>query len=88
MDVYHLHDDLRVHHLARRLHDDDIDTGPPTMDALVAQYRRPAFAQNEPLDDEAQDLMRPASSLAGKFAMPPIAQVCRARARVVAPPAR
>lgn len=47
------------------------------MDTLVARYSRPAYEQNESFEDEAQDLMNPTSSLAGNFAMPPIAQVSR-----------
>lgn len=46
------------------------------MDSLVSKYSRPAYQQNEPLDqDEAQDLMDPMANLSLKFAMPPVAQV-------------
>lgn len=48
------------------------------MDTLVAKYSRPAYAQNEPLEDEelSHELMDPAAHLSLNFAMPPIAQVC------------
>lgn len=47
------------------------------MDTLVARYSRPAYEQNEPFEDDAQDLMNPnpMANLSVKFAMPPIAQV-------------
>lgn len=47
------------------------------MDSLVAKYSRPAFAQNEPLEDDelSNELMNPADHLSLNFAMPPIAQV-------------
>ncbi|PTB81613.1 hypothetical protein M440DRAFT_1418268, partial [Trichoderma longibrachiatum ATCC 18648] len=46
------------------------------MDTLVAKYSRPAYAQNEPLEDEelSHELMDPAAHLSLNFAMPPIAQ--------------
>lgn len=52
------------------------------MDTLVARYSRPAYQQHEAVEDEAYDVMSPAATLGGKFAMPPIAQVCRASVRV------
>jgi hypothetical protein len=47
------------------------------MDSLVAKYSRPAYAQNEPLDDDefSNELMNPSAHLSLNFAMPPIAQV-------------
>lgn len=48
-----------------------------TMDTLVARYSRPAFEQNEPFENEAQEMMDATSSLTTKFAMPPISQVRR-----------
>lgn len=47
------------------------------MDSLVAKYSRPAYAQNEPLEDDeyGQELMNPTAHLSGNFAMPPVAQV-------------
>lgn len=49
------------------------------MDSLVAKYSRPAFAQNEPLEDDelSHELMNPTAHLSLNFAMPPIAQVRR-----------
>jgi hypothetical protein len=45
------------------------------MDALVAQYSRPALEENDPFEDEAKELMNPADHLSMKFAMPPVTQV-------------
>lgn len=47
------------------------------MDSLVAKYSRPAYAQNESLEDDeyGQELMNPAAHLSLNFAMPPVAQV-------------
>jgi hypothetical protein len=46
------------------------------MDTLVARYSRPMFERDEPLEDEAQEMMGGApSQLTTRFAMPPIAQV-------------
>jgi 20S proteasome subunit beta 5 len=47
------------------------------MDTLVARYSRPAFEQNEPFQDEAEDFTNPVPSISLKFAMPPISQVRR-----------
>lgn len=45
------------------------------MDALVAKYSRPAVEEQDPLVEEANELMNPTDHLSMKFAMPPIAQV-------------
>jgi 20S proteasome subunit beta 5 len=45
------------------------------MDALVAQYSRPAFEDEGYSQDEQQQLSEVTSSLSLKFALPPIAQV-------------
>ena len=45
------------------------------MDALVAQYSRPAAEKKDPFEDEASELMNPTNHLSMKFAMPPVAQV-------------
>ena len=46
------------------------------MDSLVSRYSRPAFEQNEHIEDDGtQELMDPMANLSLKFAMPPIAQV-------------
>lgn len=45
------------------------------MDTLVSRYSRPAYAQNEPLEDETDELMNATAQLSVNFAMPPIAQV-------------
>jgi hypothetical protein len=51
------------------------------MDSLVAKYSRPAYAQNEPLEDDeyGQELMNPTAHLSLNFAMPPVAQVRQLR---------
>ncbi|EFY84700.1 proteasome component PRE2 precursor [Metarhizium acridum CQMa 102] len=48
------------------------------MDTLVSRYSRPAYEQNEPFENEAQEMMDATSSLTTKFAMPPISQVRQA----------
>jgi 20S proteasome subunit beta 5 len=46
------------------------------MDSLVSRYSRPAFEQNEHIEDDGtQELMDPMANLSLRFAMPPIAQV-------------
>jgi hypothetical protein len=47
------------------------------MDALVAQYSRPAFEDEGYSQDEQQQLSEVTPSLSLKFALPPIAQVRR-----------
>lgn len=45
------------------------------MDALVAQYSRPAVEETDPFEAEAMELMNPTDHLSMKFAMPPVANV-------------
>jgi hypothetical protein len=46
------------------------------MDSLVAQYTRPAFADEGQSQEEQQELMHDTPELSLKFALPPVAQVC------------
>lgn len=45
------------------------------MDSLVAQYTRPAFADEGQMHEEQQELAQAAPELSLKFALPPVAQV-------------
>ena len=45
------------------------------MDALVAQYSRPAFANEGYSQEEQQELSQATPPLSLKFALPPIARV-------------
>lgn len=45
------------------------------MDTLVARYSRPAYEQDESIEQDAQELVSPMENLSIKFAMPPVAQV-------------
>jgi hypothetical protein len=47
------------------------------MDTLVATYSKPMFEKENYSQDDQVDFYNPAPSLSLKFAMPPIAQVCR-----------
>jgi 20S proteasome subunit beta 5 len=46
------------------------------MDALVAQYSRPAFEDEGYSSEDQQELTQVTPPLSLKFALPPIAQVC------------
>jgi len=46
------------------------------MDALVAQYSRPAFEDEGYSSEDQQELTKVTPPLSLKFALPPIAQVC------------
>ena len=45
------------------------------MDALVAQYSRPAFANEGYSEEEQQELSQATPPLSLKFALPPVARV-------------
>lgn len=45
------------------------------MDSLVAQYTRPAFAEEGQAPEEQQQLCQPTPELSLRFALPPVAQV-------------
>jgi 20S proteasome subunit beta 5 len=45
------------------------------MDSLVAQYTRPAFADEGQSQEEQQELLHDTPELSLKFALPPVAQV-------------
>jgi 20S proteasome subunit beta 5 len=46
------------------------------MDSLVAQYSRPADADEGPSEQEQLELYSGTPELSLKFALPPVAQVC------------
>jgi len=46
------------------------------MDSLVAQYTRPAHADEGQSHEEQLELIHPTPELSLKFALPPVAQVC------------
>jgi 20S proteasome subunit beta 5 len=46
------------------------------MDSLVAQYSRPADAEEGPSEQDQLELYSGTPELSLKFALPPVAQVC------------
>lgn len=48
-----------------------------SMDSLVAQYTRPAFADEGQTHEEQHELLQASPELSLKFALPPVAQVSR-----------